>query len=179
MYWINEKGKFKKMDKLKEGRIEVIKTFETHPFSAEGKKGRDPVINGNIVFFPQPYPGGHGEVTAEITLGPKEPSNLRSAATGHPTRVKFSNRTHVYATLKWIDPHGKEHKVKDIPPKKAWVTDSCEGHYFIACEQGRENEILDLNYGWFHLVQRTANPQKVRKVLITEPMDDSSSSSSG
>lgn len=70
LYWVDHKGKFKKREKIKEGRIEVADTYETHPFMAEGKKGPDVVINGNQLFLPQAMHGGHGEVKAEITIGP-------------------------------------------------------------------------------------------------------------
>ena len=72
LYWVDHKGKFKKQEKIKEGRIEVIQTYETHPFCAEGKKGRDLVINGNFLFITQAYSGSHGELKAEITYGPSQ-----------------------------------------------------------------------------------------------------------
>lgn len=93
---------------------------------------------------------------------------MRSKPTGQPVRIKFSNRTHHYATIKEVDEQGGFHKRKDIAPKKAWVVDTFEGRYFVACEKGKDHEELDLNYGWFHLVTKPINPQSVQKVLVTE-----------
>ena len=68
VYWIDEKGKFKKVLKLKEGRIDVLGTFEGYAFIADD----DAIINGNTMFLVHTAPGGHGEVKAEITRGPSK-----------------------------------------------------------------------------------------------------------
>ena len=78
LYWIDYKGKFKKSAKIKEGRIEVIDSYEGHKFMAEGKKSSDPVINGNEMFIVRTGHGSHGEVKADITHGPSKNCSLVS-----------------------------------------------------------------------------------------------------
>ena len=121
--------------------------------------------------------GGHGTIRADITHGPNRKS-LRSSPSGAPVTVKFSNRSHKTVSIKWIDVNGQPKHIKDLAPKKAWLFNSCDGHYFIACERGRDKEEMDLNCGWFYLVKQGSNHQYVKKVIITEPIDSSSSSSS-
>jgi len=94
--------------------------------------------------------------------------NLRSSRSGLPVRLKFLNRSHKYSTIFGADPEGKFKKLKDIPPRKAWVFDACEGHYFIAKQKGSQSEVLALNYGWFYLAKKHPDPQYVQKILITE-----------
>ena len=72
LYWVDHKGKFKKAGKLKEGRIEVIDSYEGHKFVAEGNKGNDPIINGNLMYIAYATPGSSGEVKAEISSGPSK-----------------------------------------------------------------------------------------------------------
>jgi len=177
LYWIDERGKFKKITKLKRGQTEDIDTFESHPFVAESKDGHGAVINGNVAFVPEHAPGGHSSVRAEITNEPHR-KNLRSPLAGPPVVLKFSNRTHKTVTVKWIDTNGQQKVIKELGPKKAWLFNSCEGHYFTACERGRDREEMELNFGWFYLAKRGSNLQAPKKVVITEPTDDSSSSSS-
>jgi len=151
-----------------------VSTFETHPWAAESKK--DAVLNGNGVYFPFKYPGSGDVIKVDITPGPKSKGELRSAASGAPARVKFSNRSNRHVVLKWMDPHGSSQKMKELAPRKAWLVDSYEGHYWLAVVKGNEDHELDLNHGWFYKVNKCA-PERPQKVLITEPGSSSSSSS--
>jgi len=178
LYWIDYKGKFKKSGKIKEGRAEVVDSYEGHKFMVEGKKSSDPVINGNEMFIVRTGHGSHGEVKADITHGPKDIKNLRSAQNGHPVQLKFSNRTHSYATLELVDQSGHTKHLKDIAPKKAWSFNTFEGQYLVAHEKGKKHEKFALNYGQFWKATKPHIPNFVEKVLITEDLDDSSSSSS-
>lgn len=72
LFWVDNKGKFKKAGKIKEGRIEVIDSFEGHKFVADTKKGSPTVINGNMMYIVHATPGSSGEVKAEITTGPSK-----------------------------------------------------------------------------------------------------------
>ena len=72
LFWVDHKGKFKKAGKLKEGRIEVIDSYEGHKFVADTKKGSPTVINGNLMYIVHATPGSSGEVKAEITTGPSK-----------------------------------------------------------------------------------------------------------
>lgn len=94
--------------------------------------------------------------------------NLRSAQKGHPVQLKFSNRTHSYATLELVDQNGHPKHLKDIAPKKAWSFNTFEGQYFIAYEKGKKHDKLALNYGQFWKATKPHIPNFVEKVLITE-----------
>lgn len=72
---IDEKGKLRKVSKLKEGKKEVIETFEGNVFLARGKKkkkkkGHTLVINNNILYAVTSEDQGDNRVKAEILRGP-------------------------------------------------------------------------------------------------------------
>ena len=71
---IDEKGKLHMVCKLKEGKKEVIETFEGDVFLALGKKkkkrGHTLVINNNIVYAVTAEDEGDNRVKAEIMRGP-------------------------------------------------------------------------------------------------------------
>ena len=72
LVWLNQKGKFKKVAKMKEGQAEVIDSYEGHKFVVDAKKGSEPLINGNQTFIVHATPGSSGEIKAEITHGPSK-----------------------------------------------------------------------------------------------------------
>lgn len=177
--WIDEDGNSEKITTLKANARKDIDTWESHPFFAESATdGDDLLINGNFVFIPRKVSGGHNSIKVEITRSPQHVTQLRSPLNGFSVTVKFSNRTKSVVSVRWINTDGLLQPIKDIPPLKAWVFHSCEGHYFTACQKGQDDSPLKLNRGWFYWVQRTPNPQTITKVLITEDYVDLDASSS-
>ena len=167
--WLDDDGSEEKITTIIPNDRKMLDTWETHPFFAVAKKGPDKMlIDGNFVFIPQTFPGRNGVIRADITNVPRDSTALRSSQSGFPVTVKFSNRTDVHVTVKWINANGQSQNVKDIAPKKAWLNTSCEGHYFKACEQGSSNREMNLNNGWFYFVKQPVKPQSTTKVLITE-----------
>ena len=76
LIWLNYDGDCEKICTVKDGKSELIDTYETHPWSADDKKGKCLVIGKNIVFFPKAVSGMHGEIKAEIKRGPGNNSDL-------------------------------------------------------------------------------------------------------
>lgn len=74
LYTIDEKGKMHKVAKMKDGKKEVIDTFEGNIFLARSKKrklrGRSLVINNNILYAVTAEDGDNDRVKAEILRGP-------------------------------------------------------------------------------------------------------------
>ena len=66
LYWLDKKGRHKKMKKLKEGKSVDIPTYETHAFMAVKKKGDPVTIDGNVTYFARPT-GSHGK-QAEVEV---------------------------------------------------------------------------------------------------------------
>lgn len=176
LYWIDEKGKFEKLTKIKSGLSRDIDTFVSHVFLAETKKGHQLILNGNISYFVEQLTEDQKCVLVDIVYGPKG-ETLQSSISGETIKLKFSNRTHKHVSLIWHDSEGHEKCVKNIVPKTAWLCNAHNGQYFTVIENNTTQDSLVLNYGWFYLA-KLGKVGCVRKILITEPVKNESSSSS-
>ena len=56
LFWLDKKGRHKRIKKLKEGRSTTVETYETHAFMSAKKRGDPVMINGNVTYFArQPF----------------------------------------------------------------------------------------------------------------------------
>ena len=61
LFWLDKKGRHKKIRKLKEGKSTMVETFETHAFMCAKKRGDPLMIDGNVIYFARQRFGSYGK----------------------------------------------------------------------------------------------------------------------